>query len=426
MHKHYNNKLLFLKDEDIIIKKISIEDGTNYIELELPVKEHVCPRCGCLTKRVHDYHVRKIKHQYNLGYKTILLYRRRRYICKHCDKRFAEENQIARKYHKISNYTKEIILKEYGFKQSIKDVGERLNISFHTVMRHIRKHHQPRRMKLPEVLSIDEFKNLSKGYGKYAFLMTDPINKKLIDVFPNRRKNNLEYYLTHIPLEERKRVKYVISDLWDPYRQLTYKFFPNAKLIADKYHFIRQLYWGLQDVRLRVMKKYKSGSYEYHFLKKYWKMILAYTYNLSNKHFKDYKLGYHITGREIIDKVRDIDPNMKKAIDIKDEFYELLHTTDYDQAESMINQFIDKLYQSKLPEYKTVARTFKNWKTEIINSFIVYSYNTKPQNLTNGFIEGLNNKIKVIKRIAFGYRNFDNFKARIFALTKNDLPITSL
>ena len=422
MHKHYINKLLDLKDEDIIIKDISIERGIKYIKLELPLKKHVCPHCGCITKRVHDYRVRKIKHQFDLGYKVILLYRRRRYLCRDCHKRFPEDNQFVRKHHKISNYTKLLILKEYGYKQSITDVGRRLNISFHTVMRHIKIHIQPRRQSLPEVLSIDEFKNLSNGYGKYAFLMTDPVNKKLIDVFPNRRKNNLEHYFSHIDKDERNKVKYVISDLWDPYRQLVHKYFPNALLIADKYHFIRQMYWAVQDVRLRVMKHYKKGSYEYHFLKKYWKHILAYTYNLSTKHFKDFKLGYHITAREIIDKVRDFNPDMKKAIDLKDAFYEIMHTTSYDEARDVLDHFIDDLYRSRLPEFKTVAKTFKNWKEEIINSFIIYNQ----KQLTNGFIEGLNNKIKVIKRISFSYRNFDYFKSRIFALTYNDCPITSL
>jgi transposase len=149
---------------------------------------------------------------------------------------------------------------------------------------------------------------------------------------------------------------------------------------------------------------------------------LAYTYNLSTRHFKDYKLGYHITAREIIDKVRHFDLDMKKAIDLKDSFYEMMHTTSYKKAETVLESFIDDLYQTKLPEFKIVARTYTNWKEEIINSFITYD----KKQLTNGFIEGLNNKIKVIKRIAFGYRNFDHFRLRIFALTHNDCPMTSL
>lgn len=159
------------------------------------------------------------------------------------------------------------------------------------------------------------------------------------------------------------------------------------------------------------------GSFEYYLLRKYWKFINKYTYNLSTNHFKDYRLKYPVTPREIIDMVRDINPEIKLAIDLKDEFYELIHTSNINNIHSRLLLFINKLKDSSLHEYFIVSKTSSNWFNEISNSFI----NPK---FTNGFIEGLNNKIKLIKRIAFGYRNFNNFKSRIFALTTNDLPIS--
>ncbi len=427
MHKYFINDLIEIKDKKAIITNSFTENGIKHIYIEMERKAHKCPRCGVYTSRVHDYRVRKIKHQYSLGNKSILHYKRRRYVCPSCNKRFPEENSFVEKYHKISNHTLKVIFKEYPKKQSIKDLGERLNISYSSVMRHINRYMNYSRLTLPKVLSIDEFKNLSKGDGKYAFLMVDPINKKLIDVFPNRRKHHLEAYFMRIPLKERLRVKVVITDLWDPYRKLVEKVFPNAKLIADRYHYIRQLYWGLQDVRVRVMSRYKKGTIEYYILKKYWKYILKYTYNLSLKHFKSKKLGYHITPREIVDMARNIDEELKLAIDLKDEFYELLHTASIEEAPQLLQEFIYRLKQSNIPEYKQVARTYTNWKNEIINSFyeVINEETGEVYNLTNGFIEGLNNKIKVIKRMAFGYRNFNNFRSRIFASVNLNLPISN-
>lgn len=428
MHKYFINDLIEMKDPNVIITNSFTERGYKHIYIEIAKRVHRCPSCGNETVRVHDYRVRKIKHQYSLGNKAILHYRRRRYVCLSCHKRFPEDNQFVEKHHKISNHTLKVILQEYSKKQSIKDLGNRLNISYHTVMRYVNKHITPVRARLPEVLSIDEFKNLSKGDGKYAFLMVDPVNKKLIDVFPNRRKHNLEAYFMRVPLEERNQVKVVISDLWDPYRQLVAKVFPKAILIADRYHFIRQLYWGLQDVRKRIMSKYKKGTLEYHILKKYWKFILKYTHNLSLKHFKSRRLGYHVTPGEIVEMARNIDDDLKLAIDLKDEFYELLHTASYEEAPSLLEEFIYKLKQSNIPEYDYVAKTYTNWGTEIANSFY-QEVNEETgeiidKNYTNGFIEGLNNKIKVIKRVSFGYRNFSNFRSRIFACTNSDLSMT--
>jgi len=417
MQDNYTNELLELKDEKIIITKIYKENRMRHIHVELKKAEHKCPKCGCKTTLVHDYRERKIKHQCSMGYHDIIHYRRRRYVCPHCNTKFAEKNNFVAKYSKISFHTKKLIIHEYQIKQSIKDLGIRLNISYHTVMRHINRHFKPRRLKLPEVISIDEFKNLKNGYGKYAFIMVDPISHKLLDVFPNRRKDNLIKYFSKIPVKERMGVKIVISDLWDPYRKLVKIVFPRAKLVADKYHFIRQLYWGLNDIRLRVMKRFTKGSFEYYVLKKYWRFILKYTYDLSTNHFKEYRLKYHVTPREIVDMARSFSPELKAAIDLKDEFYELLHTSDYNNISSRLGQYIEKLKNSNLPEYFIVAKTYDNWFIEICNSFIDSRYN-------NGYIEGLNNKIKVIKRISFGFNNFNSFKSRIFALTTNDLPLS--
>lgn len=417
MQDNYINDLLELKGENIILRDFYKEGKNRHLYIELKRKEHICPKCGTKTDIVHDYRVRTIKHQCSMGYHDIIHYRRRRYVCPQCNKRFPETNNFVNRYHKISYHTMKLIIHEYRTKQSIKDIGYRLNISYPTIMRHMNLRFKPRRLKLPEVISIDEFKNLKNGFGKYAFIMVDPINRKLIDTFPNRRIDNLKRYFSKIPLEERLRVKIVISDLWDPYRRLVKTVFPRAKLVADGYHFIRQLYWGLQDIRKRIMRKYNTSDFEYYILKKYWRFILKYTHNLSYKHFKEYRLGYHVTPRQIVDMARSINDELKLAIDLKDEFYELLHTTSYEDSPLAFRSFIEKLKNSRIPEYFYVARTYDNWFCEICNSFIDSRYH-------NGYIEGINNKVKVIKRIAFGYRNFDNFKSRIFALTSNDLPLS--
>jgi len=417
MQDNYINDLLELKGKNIILTDFHKEGKNRHLYIELVRKEHICPRCGQKTDIVHDYRVRTIKHQCSIGYHDIIHYRRRRYVCPHCNKRFPETNNFVNRYHKISYHTMKLIIHEYRSKQSIKDIGYRLNISYPTIIRHMNLRFKTRRLKLPEVLSIDEFKNLKNGFGKYAFIMVDPINRKLIDVFPNRKKNNLIRYFSKIPIEERLRVKIVISDLWDPYRSLVKTVFPRAKLAADGFHFIRQLYWGLDDVRIRTMKKYQTDCLEYKLLKKHWKLVQAYTYGLSPKHFKERLLGYHVTPRQIVDMIRGFDDELKLAIDLKDEFYELMHTTSYEDSPIALRSFIEKLKNSRISEYFHVAKTYDNWFTEICNSFIDPRYN-------NGFIEGLNNKIKVIKRIAFGYRNFENFKSRIFALTSNDLPLS--
>ncbi len=337
-------------------------------------------------------------------------------MCPRCRARFPEHNNFVEKYHKISHYTKQAILHAYRKKFSFQDIDVKLNVSSSTVIRQANRHINQQRRPLPEILAVDEFKNLKQGKGKYACLLVDPVAKQVIDVLPDRRLRTLEAYFAKIPLKERQRVKVVSTDLYESYRRLTKRVFPNARVVADKFHFVRQLYWGLNHVRVRVMKQVEKGSEAYYILKKHWKTLNKYTYNLSYRHYYDYRLRYHITPREIVERARDIHPDIKQAIDLKDEFYEALQGLYQHEARAFFETFIHKLRNSGLPEYRHVARTFTNWKEEIILAFPLIDASTgeilkRPP--TNAGIEGMNNKIKTIKRISFGYRNFENFRRRI-------------
>ena len=82
---------------------------------------------------------------------------------------------------------------------------------------------------LPQVISMDEFK-ADTSFGKYAFILNDPIKKRTLDILLSRRKDFLISYFTHI--ENRGNVKYVISDMYDPYLLVTKIMFKNAKYIT--------------------------------------------------------------------------------------------------------------------------------------------------------------------------------------------------
>ena len=426
---HINNitNLLGLEDSSLQIINNYEEHGVKYIEIMRNNYSHQCPNCQTLTKYVHDYRVRRITHSALTSNKTVLLYKRRRYRCPNCQKRFPEENQIVNKYEKISHYTKLSILNDYKKPLSFKSIAERLYISSSTVIRHGEKHINPKRLTLPEVLSIDEFKNLKKKNRKYACLLVNPINKEVIDVLHTRHIENLRAYFMRIPLEERKRVNYVTSDLWDPYRRIVKEALPNARLIADRFHFTRYIYWAFNNVRVRVMGTQKKGTLNYYILKKHWRMLNKYTFNHSIKHYYDFKLRAYITPREIVDMAANIHPDLKIAIDIKDDFYEALHTMSYQEAKAFLPNFIHRLKQCKVKEFKELAKTFSNWFNEILNAFPDIDPDTGEiihPVYTNATIEGFNNKIKVIKRNSYGFRNFWNFRRRIMTAFNHNQGLT--
>lgn len=107
--------------------------------------------------------------------------------------------------------------------------------------------------RLPQALSIDEFKE-NASTGRYQCILVDPKKRRILDILPDRTQSHLAYYWRSIPRKERLNVKFFICDMWLPYTELARTFFPNAKIIVDKYHFIRQVTWAIENVRRRLQK----------------------------------------------------------------------------------------------------------------------------------------------------------------------------
>lgn len=119
----------------------------------------------------------------------------------------------------------------------MKDIAKDANVSINTVARLLpplavsAKH-------LPEVLCIDEFKG-NTGYYKYQISLMDGKTRKPIDIIECRYKSHLFDYFNKFTLEERKKIKYVVIDLWKLYKDLATTYFSNSIVVADRFYFIR-------------------------------------------------------------------------------------------------------------------------------------------------------------------------------------------
>ena len=115
-------------------------------------------------------------------------------------------------------------------------IAAKFNISAPTAMRYFAPVSY-RCHKLPEVLSIDEFKG-NAGGQKYQTILTDPKERKILDILPNRYESNLiQYFKEH---HDRENVKYFVSDMNPHFREIAKVCFPKATIIADRYHVTRQ------------------------------------------------------------------------------------------------------------------------------------------------------------------------------------------
>lgn len=387
MHNHCINKLLNI--EGVIVKKIIHSDSFVKIMLETKPQEHTCPVCGILTRRVHDYRMQTIKDlPFQLKHCYLVL-RKRRYSCS-CGKRFYENYSFLPRYFQRTSRLTAFITNALHDTRSITSVARMCNVSTATVNR-ILDTISFGKPKIPPVLSIDEFKGNADGQ-KYQCILVDPVKHSVLDILPSRSQAHLVSYFRDIPKSERYRVKFFVCDMWKPYTELAQTFFPNADIVIDKYHFIRQVTWAIENVRKRVQKTMPAS------LRKYYKRSRSLILTRYNK-LKDEK-------KKECDLMLLYNDDLRLAHYMKEWFYRICQNPKYSEQCREFFEWISTAEQSQLTEFEKCAATYRHWSKEILNAF-------KYSHISNGPTEGFNNKIKVLKRTSYGIRNFKHFRTRI-------------
>ena len=379
----YTAKLLNL--EDVIITNVENISDQLHIYIELPRGEHVCPVCGAVTDRIHDYRMQTIK-DIPLARDTFLHLRKRRYRC-NCGKRFFEKNAFLPRYYRVtSRLVAEII---YAFKKvvSAKEIGCRYNVSGITAMRYFNLFNK-KLTTLPEVISLDEFKGNSGGQ-KYNSIIVDPQNKIVLDILPNRFENELVKYFSQFT--NKNEVKYFVCDMNPHFRQVARICFPQATIVADKYHVIRQVYWAMEKVRKNEQNKLSKRFRKY--FKKSKHLLAKRTENLTPEEMDRLALMFEIA------------PRLADAYRIKNEFLTVMRCKSSLEGKQRLIDWLFSVEVMDLPEFHDCTKAYHNWFREILNALDVP--------WTNGYIEGCNNKTKVLKRVSYGMRNFSNFRKRI-------------
>ena len=381
--KDYTSKLLNL--EDVIITNVENIKDQLHLYIELPRDKHVCPVCGAVTDRIHDYRMQVIK-DIPLARDTFLHLRKRRYRCS-CGKRFFEKNNFLPRYYRVTTRLVAEIL--FAFKKviSAKEIGRRYNVSAVTAMRYFDMFNQ-KITKLPEVISLDEFKGNSGGQ-KYNSIVVDPEKRTVIDILPNRFESDLVKYFSQF--SNKKDVKYFVCDMNPHFRQVARICFPQATVVADKYHVIRQVYWGMERVRKNEQNKLSERFRKYFKHSKH--LLMKRPEKLSNEEMDRLSLMFEIA------------PRLADAYRVKNEFLTVIRSKSSLEGKQKLIDWLYSVEVMDLPEFKDCTKAYRNWFREILNSMDVP--------WTNGYIEGCNNKTKVLKRVSYGMRNFSHFRKRI-------------
>lgn len=392
---------------------IEFEGGVIY-EVEEIYRQRICPYCNNQVLHIHNRRWLEIKLTSTIGVKEYLRIKRIRYKCPNCGKTHTFELVGIDRNKTISEFVITAIRKEFFEIQSFTTIAKRYDISVMKVINIFDKYTKivPRRP-LPKYLCIDE-KHFISDNGKYAVVISDFFSGEIIDVIINRQLPYLNEYFSSITSKERENVKVFISDMYDNYSTVKNKYFANALFVVDLFHVIKLLTTAVNQLRIKTYNQCsQENTVEKQFMKTNWRYFLMDESKIYKNEYYSKKFNVYIPYGEIVLRC------LKKNKDFWDGYnvmQELLHYDKYDsykEAENFMDRIIAKLISTGNELLCKVADSYKKWKPGIINGL---SKKQSGKRFSNSIAESNNSHIQRVINVAYGYKNFARFRARIMLL----------
>ena len=444
-------KLLDLEDADITISDISVEGSVKTLTLETKLTKHFCPICGF---RMYSRGIknRKINHPIlQDNYSLILILKQRRWQCTNpnCKYNISDTFKFVSKNRRTTNATDMLIVNAYqNLMETSVSIAKRFNVSDTYAHKVFNRYVKLDRLTLTDAISVDEVHIDMDDDGKYALVIQDFHTGNPIDMLRNRRTNVTEPYFASIPIEERKGVKYLISDMYNPYICYVDKYFPNAVSVVDSFHVIQWIVHKLDNYIRQLIRKYRQRdrelyqeqtddydphshiplSDELYILQKYRWLILANQSNIT--YHNDLRIDSHfhclMNTYDYESSLFSIDKKLEEYRDLKELYVDFnsRNAGNPIAAKSELEELITLYLGCNHRIFQEFGELLERFKEPIINSFIMIEkigpgglYNSR---LSNGPIESINRKVKDLKRLGRGCKNFEHFRNRFLYATRNN------
>lgn len=379
----------------------------------LTYRAKACPCCGVKNENYsivkNGFLTTRIKWLNVTNWPTYLHLKKQRFLCRHCNASFLAESLEVEKHCFISRRVKQSITLELSDAISFKDLAKRHSVSSTTVIRTLRsfgKELTNHYDSLPSNLSFDEFTGVKEGKGKYSFIYSDSVSHKILDILPDNLSQTIEKHFLNYSLKARNQVKTIVVDMNAGYFKLAKRLFPNASVIIDRFHLVQLISRSLNTTRIRTMNLYRTSHSEdlkvYRKMKRYWKLFLKDSKELNYTDYHYHRLFKSVLPEtEIMDYLLSLNTELKDTYRLYQDLLYCCKTNDFDAFSDILLTSTGAISQPMI----TSVTTLKKHLPRIENTF-KYPF-------SNGPLEGSINKIKLIKRIAYGYRNFYNYKYRI-------------
>jgi transposase len=359
------------------------------VEVEKESELEVCPRCATPSRSVYDHRTVKVRDTPLRGLAVRLVVRKRRFSCRPCGRPFTEPVPGIRKgYRTTERYQRSVLWACENF-SDLTQVRRAYRCSsgylYNALYTQLELQRRKRLYPWPAVVGLDEhfFRRGPHGFRQFVTMVVDYKNRRLFELVEGRTGAELEAQLGSIP--GRENVRYVVMDMCDPYKSFAQRFFPNARLVADKFHVLRLLSPHINRRRRLIEGDRRSAGIR--------RLLLRSRFRLD------------VGERFALDRWLSGHPELRELYEAKEAMHSLYRIRGRHRAEPALTALTDRLAASPLPELQTLRRTLMRWRREILAYF--------GTGLTNGRTEGFNNKAKLVKKRAYGYRSFRNYRLRL-------------
>ena len=394
-----HNKLLteILKIPGNVVSSYQLQSTIGIIvKIEPEQQQATCPRCGHSSQRLHQNHWHLIKDLPLSTQPVYLRVNRRQFKCEHCKKPFSE---LLDYVNPKRNYTKRLAHEIVGqvLDSDLRSVADKNDVSVEEIQTMLKDagaeylQEKPRSIKR---LGIDEIA-LVKGQGNYCAILVDLDSRKPIAILNSRKQSELRKVFQSWGSGVLHQIKEVSIDLWKPYKSLVEELMPLAQLVADRFHVMKLVNEELDAQR----KKFKAQAQAENNPKEKARILAA---------LKGSKYALLKNEKELnesqklqLESIQTIIPPLAKMHQYKEELRDIFETAI--DGNDGLWKLIDwlKVTATDFPQSRS---TIIKWFGEIMGYF--------EQRTTNGVVEGINHKLKLIKRAAYGFRNFGNFRLR--------------
>lgn len=444
-------ELLDLEDSDIFISDISIQGTTKFLTLETKLYAHHCPSCGF---KMHSRGIKKriVKHPIlQDNYELVLILKQRRWRCTNPECRYdiSDTFKFVNKRRRTTNATDMLIVYAYrDLMETSTSIAARFHVSDTYVHEVFDRYVKMDRLPLTDAICIDEVFLDMDEHCKYALVIQDFHTGDPIDLLRSRRVNVTEPYFVSLPTAEKNSVKYLISDMYNQYISYVDKYFPNAVSVIDSFHVIQWIIRMIDNYIRQLLKKYRQRdrelaealsreeqrplslplSDEVYLLQKYRWLILSNHSNIT--YHSDPRMDSHfrclMNTYDYEDALFRLDPKLRDFRDLKEKYIQFNNRNAGKpfEARKELDELIPIYQTSEYEIFRNFGDLLEKYQDYIINSFIMvekHGYEKVYESrLSNGPIEAINRKVKDLKRLGRGFRNFEHFRNRFLYAARQE------